>query len=78
MNNVVGEVGKWCDWAIKQIPLVGREVETVIIKEIHEMQPRSLLFVRLAGLSGAIATSLGAYGAHGELSRSQGLIGGSA
>jgi hypothetical protein len=40
-----------------------REVETVIVKEMAVQLPR--FFVRVAGLSGATAVVMGAYGAHG-------------
>ena len=47
---------------------VVKEVETVIEKEVSEMSmtrvPR--FFVRVAGISGASAVMLGAYGAHGK------------
>ncbi|XP_067669190.1 uncharacterized protein [Haliotis asinina] len=39
-----------------------KEVEKVIIREIE--MPRPSAFYRLAGLSGAIAVAMGAYGAH--------------
>lgn len=42
-----------------------KEVEKIIIKEI-EMIPPHGNFVRLAGLSGAIAVVMAAYGSHGE------------
>jgi uncharacterized membrane protein YgdD (TMEM256/DUF423 family) len=43
-------------------------VEPIVSKVIVEMLPTSTtaMFVRLAGVSGALALSLGAYGAHGE------------
>lgn len=42
-----------------------KEVERIITKEVEEMLPqKGMLFVRLAGLSGATAVMLGAYGAH--------------
>ena len=43
-----------------------KEIEQVVIKEVHEMYPRSGGgIIRLAGISGAMAVMLGAYGAHG-------------
>ena len=47
--------------------LTPSKVEQIIIREI-EMNPSSgRLFVRIAGLSGAAAVCLGAYGSHGML-----------
>ena len=45
-----------------------KDVQTVVVKEVKTMTviPASI-FVRLAGLSGAIAVGIGAYGAHGKL-----------
>ena len=46
-----------------------REIEKpVIIREIQEnmWQPGSRTFVRVAGLSGAMAVCMSAYGAHGN------------
>lgn len=46
-----------------------KEIEKpVIIREIQQsMQPGSRAFVRVAGLSGALAVVMSAYGAHGKL-----------
>lgn len=52
------------DWLSRCLPKA-KEVEKVVIKEIKTVMPqRGQLFVRLAGLSGALAVSLGAYGSH--------------
>ncbi|XP_005089582.1 transmembrane protein 256 homolog [Aplysia californica] len=40
------------------------KVEQVIIREVQMNPPGARTFVRLAGISGAIAVSLGAYGSH--------------
>jgi len=42
-----------------------KEAEKVIVKEIPTILPAAgMVFVRLAGLSGALAVAMGAYGAH--------------
>jgi len=42
-----------------------KEAEKVVVKEIQTMIPAAgMAFVRLAGLSGALAVAMGAYGAH--------------
>ena len=44
-----------------------KEVETLVVREVTEMLPQQgRIFLRLAGLSGAAAVMLGAYGAHGQ------------
>ena len=57
------------DWVWRNLPALlpaKKEVERIVIKEVEEMLPqKGMLFVRLAGLSGATAVMLGAYGAHG-------------
>ena len=42
-----------------------REAQTLVIRE--QMAIPASVFIRLAGLSGAIAVSMGAYGAHGKI-----------
>lgn len=44
-----------------------KEIETVIIREVamFRIPQGSRTFIRIAGLSGAIAVALGAYGSHG-------------
>jgi hypothetical protein len=43
------------------------EVERVVVREVQNMMPASgHIFIRLAGISGAVAVAMGAYGAHGE------------
>ena len=53
-----------------QPPATTKEVVTKIVEVLPRdamMVPRSArMFVRLAGLSGALAVGMGAYGAHGE------------
>ena len=68
LGSAVEEAGRWVRWAGKVVPgLGGSEVERVVVREIQEMLPQyGRGFVRLAGLSGAVAVGLGAYGAHGE------------
>ena len=47
--------------------IVPSKVEQVVIREIQEMSPSAgKVFIRIAGLSGAAAVCLGAYGAHGK------------
>lgn len=59
---------EWITWILEQLPKVektAKETERIIIKEIKEMLPRGGgMFIRIAGLSGALAVALGAYGAH--------------
>merc|ERR1712002_79673 len=65
MTSVVDEIFSWSSWMITNIVPFARETEKIIIHEIQEMQPRhGQNFLRLAGLSGALAVGLGAYGAH--------------
>lgn len=61
------ETGRWLQWASKTLPgLGGSDVEKVVVREIREMLPQAGRgYVRLAGVSGALAVALGAYGAHG-------------
>ena len=71
MSEYIGSVGKMCtqpiSWVWGMIPSIPKETETVIVKEIHKMLPdNGRAFYRIAGLSGAAAVALGAYGAHGE------------
>ena len=42
-----------------------KEIERVIVREVT-MAQSGRAFVRVAGLSGALAVGLGAYGAHGQ------------
>jgi len=62
IRGVVGTIYEW----LPPLPPASAVTEKVIIKEIPtEMLPqRGLNFVRLAGLSGAVAVGMGAYGAH--------------
>lgn len=58
---------KSLDYIVKWLPRAPapKEIEKIIIKEVETMlRPSGQNFVRLAGLSGAIAVMLGAYGAH--------------
>ena len=68
MSDYIRQAGEtiW-NW-LPPLPPPRESVETVIVKEVPvEMLPRQgLTFVRLAGLSGAIAVAMGAYGAHGQ------------
>jgi hypothetical protein len=59
-------------WLRKWIPISPRsetkvsEVERVVIREVQNMVPANgRIFIRLAGISGAVAVAIGAYGAHG-------------
>ena len=70
MSSIVDEVGKLGGWIYKNLPAVGpKEVEKVtekVVVEVREMLPQGRAFIRLAGISGALAVGLGAYGAHGN------------
>ena len=69
MSNYVSQA--W-DWVYRQLPQVNtytKEIEKVVVTEVKEMIPKQgHLFVRLAGVSGATAVIMGAYGAHGKYS----------
>ncbi|ELT96345.1 hypothetical protein CAPTEDRAFT_168421 [Capitella teleta] len=56
------------DWVWQSLPALreqGKEVERIVIREVSEMLPQGgRAYVRLAGLSGATAVIMGAYGAH--------------
>ena len=58
-------------WVYKFIPQsIGsvKEIEKIVVHELKEVMPaQGMIFVRLAGLSGAIAVAVGAYGAHGRV-----------
>lgn len=66
MTDLVNEVGKWLYRALPGIATP--ETKETIVREIREvvMPPTATgrLFVRVAGLSGALAVGLAAYGAH--------------
>jgi len=80
MSDYARAVTSWCAqpvaWAWKQLPAIplpraGGSSTEVIVREIREMLPsQGRGFVRLAGLSGAMAVALGAYGKH-EFKRSE-------
>ena len=60
------------DWMKRWIPSSTQrkvvEVERVVVQDFRSMLPASSqVFIRIAGVSGAVAVILGAYGAHGEL-----------
>ena len=65
-------MSEWITWILDQLPHLERktaEAQTVVIREIKEMLPRGGgTFIRIAGISGALAVSLGAYGAHSKYS----------
>ncbi|XP_041348648.1 transmembrane protein 256 homolog [Gigantopelta aegis] len=64
MNNIWKDITNLAKTVYNQLPQLPatKEVETIIIKEIEMSRP--YFFVRIAGLSGAIAVAMSAYGAH--------------
>jgi len=66
VSQSIGWVAQWLPAAIRKNSPT-KEVERIIVREVHDMLPaRGHIFVRLAGLSGALAVAFGAYGAHGK------------
>jgi len=54
-----------CSWLPDFVIAGAKETEKVVVTEIKTVMPAAgMVFVRLAGLSGALAVALGAYGAH--------------
>ena len=67
LRQTTGWVTKWLPAFASNAPAKVAEVERVIIREVQTMFPANgRTFIRLAGLSGALAVALGAYGAHGN------------
>jgi len=59
------EAFRLIEWVGTYIPQAKNNAKEIIIKEVHEMLPRTgMTFVRIAGVSGALSVALGAYGAH--------------
>ena len=58
IKNVVGSLGNLLTPKVAQ-------VEQIIIKEVQMASSGGRAFVRIAGISGAAAVCLGAYGSHG-------------
>ena len=69
MADLFNSLGSALGGLYNSIPKLSSELEQVIVKEIQMIgaPPGTRAFVRLAGLSGTIAVSLGAYGAHGNI-----------
>lgn len=63
-HQTVGWLKKWIPALPSRTKIT--EIERVIVREFSEttMSPHARNFVRLAGLSGALAVGFGAYGAH--------------
>jgi hypothetical protein len=65
LKQTTGWLRKWiptAPWTETKIS----EVERVVVREVQNMVPTNgRIFIRLAGISGALAVALGAYGAHG-------------
>jgi len=66
MTDIIkGTVDYLCSWLPESLVAGAKETEKVVATEIKTVLPAAgMAFVRLAGLSGALAVSLGAYGAH--------------
>jgi len=61
----VNEALRVLEWAGSYLPQAKQDAKEIIIKEVHEMLPKTgQIFVRIAGVSGALSVALGAYGAH--------------
>ena len=67
MSNIIGGIIDFYNGLPSLIPekIIEVPVERVIIKESTMIISQSRHFVRLAGLSGAVAVAMAAYGAHG-------------
>lgn len=67
MADLFNSLGNALGGLYNSLPKLSSEVEKVVVKEIQMIgtPPGARGFIRLAGLSGAVAVSLGAYGAHG-------------
>uniref|UniRef100_A0A0B6YXH5 Transmembrane protein 256 homolog n=1 Tax=Arion vulgaris TaxID=1028688 RepID=A0A0B6YXH5_9EUPU len=69
MADILADIGSSLNSLYKLLPNIlphTKEIEKVIIKEIamFSIPPGSRIFIRIAGLSGALAVALGAYGSH--------------
>lgn len=64
IGKTFGWIGQWMP-SRASVQTKVAEVERVVVREVHEMLPSNgRVFIRLAGISGALAVALGAYGAH--------------
>lgn len=70
MSNIIGGVIDFYKGLPSLLPerIVEIPVERIVIKESTMIIGQSRHFVRLAGLSGAVAVAMSAYGAHGKSS----------
>ncbi|XP_059158415.1 transmembrane protein 256 homolog isoform X2 [Physella acuta] len=61
IQSVISSVGKWVPSFFPR-----KEIEKVIVREVQMIgiPPTARIFFRVAGISGAIAVALGAYGSH--------------
>ena len=68
MADLFNSIGNALGGLYNSLPKLGSEIEKVVVKEVQMfgIPPTASAFVRLAGLSGALAVSLGAYGSHGS------------
>ncbi|GFS06891.1 transmembrane protein [Elysia marginata] len=66
MADLFNSIGSALGGLYNSLPKLGSEIEQVVVKEIQMIgtPPGARGFIRLAGLSGAAAVSLGAYGSH--------------
>ncbi len=65
MKDIIQSTNKYVWQWLEYLPGL-KETEKVVVRQVTEMFPRQgQSFVRLAGLSGAVAVIMGAYGAHG-------------
>ncbi|RUS76530.1 hypothetical protein EGW08_015702 [Elysia chlorotica] len=66
MADLFNSIGSALGSLYNSLPKLSSEIEQVVVKEIQMIgaPPGTRAFVRLAGLSGAVAVSLGAYGSH--------------
>lgn len=68
MSNIIGGVIDFYKGLPSLLPerIIEIPVERIVIKESTMIIGQSRHFVRLAGLSGAVAVAMSAYGAHGK------------
>ncbi|KAI8740097.1 transmembrane protein 256 [Biomphalaria glabrata] len=66
LNGIAGGLNSTFNGLIRILPRRKEEVQEAIVREIQMFViPRSArLFIRIAGISGAIAVAMGAYGSH--------------